>query len=57
VLLAGVICAFSAAPSLAIMVKLPNGRWANYDPMSGSKAPRAARILGLSDQVCVVRGE
>src|SRR5579872_5211744 len=38
-----VVCAVYAAPSAAIMVKLPNGRYANYDAMGGSKTPVAAR--------------
>ena len=35
--------AISAAPASAIMVKLPNGHFANYDAMTGAKAPAAAR--------------
>jgi hypothetical protein len=32
-----------ASPAAAIMVKLPGGRYANYDAMSGAKTPRVAR--------------
>jgi PKD repeat protein len=37
--------ALSAAPASAVMVRLPSGRYANYDALSGAKAPKAARIF------------
>ena len=40
-----VVCGVSAAPASAIMVKLPTGGYANYDAITGAKAPRAARIF------------
>jgi len=43
VVLAAFALAATAAPSAAIMVKLPDGHYANFDPMGGSKTPLVAR--------------
>ena len=47
-MVAVLVCAISAAPASAIMVKLPTGGYANYDAIKGAKAPHAAQIFDLA---------